>query len=1496
MDSRDHLRTRVSRPEQRMETVEQLVSFHHIQVQLHGGAPWGFTLKGGLEHGEPLIITKIEEGGKAAQCRKLRVGDELVNICGSELYGSRQEALVLIKGSYRTLRMVVRRRNVPVIRPHSWHLAKLLEPPGIGPDPPSAMQLHSMPFSAPWHSGGDNSDPSMQWNQLSGHCSTDHSGSLGSMESLDLPSQGYYENQLSPVDPAIFNNKRDSAYSSFSASSNTSDCTVSLRHGEAGSTDNLLQGLGRNGESRPLLVGSMLNEQPGCLSQTQETKPASVGCEEEQGGTGAARGCPQPPMRRDSFRATRGHVEALDKPSANHSNSPECHTEDPPADRDLSPRSYQCDSGGNDGCEGVGLEQYYTLSYRDSSPATCLSAPEAGSLTPSPTPPDGQSRGGFQTSLRQHLTGGHRHSAPEKLLSDQLQQLELSRRLSRRTPSPGRQCPGSPAKEQPDVLESGLQASRRLDGSRSSTPALGQEPEPSGERVPCTWGRSLSVPAGTTDEREGKPEEASSPVEVQAEEYKGAEPQPKPGSSRQRRLARSRRRNERFATNLRNEIQRKKAQLQKSRGPGTPLYGDETVEEEESGVELQESEAACPLSAPSAPALHDRLSAPQPCPPSPSTKTRCPPPVAQRPQMIRPACAQVADEPGSAGKVRRWRWTPEHKLQPEAAPEQQSDTGARPSRGRTTSSRSSRTDECDILPFADRMRFFEQTSRSVSMSSLPGSQAQNQRHHSLTRMTPPWNTLVTNQRRYSYQGCAQRPAEGHGQRVSEREEVRPPPGTKKDTRPQNHAQSYPQPPTEHPESRHPRSAFRPVTALGCQGRQPLHPGYRSMPTEAHPLKKKEQTNLSRNYSLTERDNPRYKRDIQPADGAGHLGYESRWGDSKVTAGEQCLQQGRALSENDVRLGVWRPRAPTGEFAGPVLSELEESSPGCRKKRLPPPRPPPPNWAEFHRRRASQQNLFTTPSPPPPRDAPGPQCSGPPRRESPLQSDLDVTRQRSHSLPLGVETGQCQRCSQEHLAPVCGPTFPHGAFRPVAPPPKEPELPIQHPDPPRLTNRLRPLAEPCQRSCDSGTAGLAGGDRPTLLKPVSMAQRCTAEWDRRPPQGGHCGPWDPVTGNTPHHMTSPYEARTSTNATTWHQGEPCSLLSTKETELSPACPEDSQPFETDIDEFQDSCGEDEATLETEVQGFAQPAMVLETDIDVLSETEPRPPPSIPRHPCCPTEALSAADTEFGNRADLLAELLPPAGQEEQRAEMWRGCHRVSLDSLERRSRQGPPGPQISGPGHTHCCPATCSAKELSGGGDEEDDQELSYKKQLMESLRRKLGVLREAQRGLQEEVRANARLGEGVEALVLAVCRPGEVDKFRMLVGDLDKVVSLLLSLSGRLLRVESTLEALGPDAGHHEKLPLQEKKQQLLSQLGEARELKEHVDRREQAVCLVLSRCLTAEQLRDYSHFVKMKAALLVEQRQLEDKIRLGEEQLRGLKESLGLGLGLPLDLGSGYY
>lgn len=60
----------------------------------------------------PLSVTQVEDGGKAALSRRLQPGDELVNISGTPLYGSRQEALILIKGSYRTLKMVVRRLAV----------------------------------------------------------------------------------------------------------------------------------------------------------------------------------------------------------------------------------------------------------------------------------------------------------------------------------------------------------------------------------------------------------------------------------------------------------------------------------------------------------------------------------------------------------------------------------------------------------------------------------------------------------------------------------------------------------------------------------------------------------------------------------------------------------------------------------------------------------------------------------------------------------------------------------------------------------------------------------------------------------------------------------------------------------------------------------------------------------------------------------------------------------------------------------------------------------------------------------------------------------------------------------------------------------------------------------------------------------------------------------------------------------------------------------------
>ena len=90
----------------------------------------------------------------------------------------------------------------------------------------------------------------------------------------------------------------------------------------------------------------------------------------------------------------------------------------------------------------------------------------------------------------------------------------------------------------------------------------------------------------------------------------------------------------------------------------------------------------------------------------------------------------------------------------------------------------------------------------------------------------------------------------------------------------------------------------------------------------------------------------------------------------------------------------------------------------------------------------------------------------------------------------------------------------------------------------------------------------------------------------------------------------------------------------------------------------------------------------------------------------------------------------------------------------------------------------------------ESRTLYPQQELIESLGRKLQVLQEARESLLEDVQANSTLGDEVEALVKAVCKPNEFDKFRMFIGDLDKVVNLLLSLSGRLARVENALNNL----------------------------------------------------------------------------------------------------------
>ncbi|KAJ8007853.1 hypothetical protein DPEC_G00098500 [Dallia pectoralis] len=1907
-----------------METVEQLISFNHIQVQLSGGSPWGFTLKGGLEHREPLIITKIEEGGKADQCEELRVGDELVNINGSALYGSRQEALILIKGSFRKLKITVRRRTVPVIRPHSWLLAKPstsesslpltpvpphppCEPlPPPPPVPPSAMQLQSGPHTLPWHSTGDSSDLSTQWNQLSTHYSTDRSSSLGSMESLDPPcSQVYYDSHNSPVDSAIFNNKRDSAYSSFSASSNTSDYTVSLRPGEACSMENILQSLGPGGPAcradaygdasslgresgdvkddtgtpglplmsksliRPWVRQSEAKERPSsCCSEEErkEIKGDRVGDEGERHVSSP----PEPPTRKDSFRATRGRSGIMkdqrcisapvEMPHLSGCHSNATADDDNPQNiprvqcrnAHLTPRETpktEGDTGNRNGnrvenFKGDSLEQYYGLISKkkgsrlhrnpeiqennqeplDLPPPVknCSSWIPSSLLPNTSSEPDPPGESDCLIPENKHpISVLHRHSAPEKLLS-QLRLLEFSSDLSEQS-DPSSVLPStslwsiSPLHPTKDDLGGEQRNQGNWGGSRCSTPGTadidrGEEVGESTELVAAAgallspiqvlhpWGRSVSVPGS------GELFDGSTLQEVSSERVCGKDFAPlsaatsvddlllesqkgegegggrdinegevlikKPSGHR---LSRSRRRSERFATNLRNEIQRKKAQLSKGKGPAGLLYNGETVEEED-GPETEDSqggeannpdlssqtrrsqgryvstETSLPTSAPGrqnrqpstvTPPVHQPSSVPDllstmdedPGPTEIENQATDPPWTTQRSDPILPSYClgfQVVEETAPVGKARRWRWTPENKLQPEIDDERRGKkviggTGVSGrSRAASTSSassscssssivRSSRTEENDILPFADRCKFFEETSRSVSVLNLPGLTSHRQMPERHGRQ--PYSSTQA-QRRYSYQGGIpletplpmntsearrqsvrgnmeerereeremererhreerarerereerawalemeemarererervertkererevreqeertrlremeeerlreertrlremeeerlreertrlkeeerlreerarlkeeerqreerarliqldmeterkremEREREWEKERQREREDKTPCSAHNlyaNHTQPQDHAphqtQSY-----FHPQAQieAPRSAFHPVNTPVDQDHQgPRLQSY--TPTEAYPAASRTlargQTQINRKFSLTERDFTRYRCDssTRPPDGAITITafhqqmYQSGgdWSGEQSACGigmkgqhkssmaaASSLLRSRAMSENDLLFdSAFRRASPLAAMAEP-LSELEEGG-GFRgdrervniKKAPRPPRPPPPKWEQFHRRRTSHHTLFASPphfptsvsSNPTPPPLPLIPPEGPASHLSCPSEKTEITRQRSFSLPpQREELEACQHCSRSQVqgrpfsqAPP-SPRSARRAFRPVVLSDRPEDTPSHYTD--TLPSDLP--SDSCARICLTDDE-----DGPAVLKPVSQRHRSTGvEWERTPSPRVHS-----VTGfstigdggiSPESYFAMRYEqqqqlqhnrrfgSHSQNNNNNKLESEP-GLLE-QESVLSPSPAQSLEqevdiPMETDIDDFQEEgLLEDEEPIRTELQCFARPVRVLETDIDTLPEQDASPAAEM----TVESGSLDGKMEDQGmrTREGLMQELFPQSGEGEAGVEIWQGPYRSpnqehNTDSLDRHSGTSS---SCSSYYSTSAAKAQllCQMKDYgSDPRDTDDDSELPYKRQLMESLRKKLGVLREAQRGLLEDVRANAQLGEEVESLVLAVCKPNEVDKFRMFIGDLDKVVSLLLSLSGRLLRVESSLDNLDADTEHHERLPLLEKKRQLMLQLSEAQDLKEHVDRREQAVGRVLGRCLSPEQHRDYCHYVKMKAALLVEQRQLEDKIRLGEEQLRALRESLGLGLGMGLGMSIGY-
>ncbi|XP_060621192.2 protein Shroom1 [Anolis sagrei] len=197
-----------------------------------------------------------------------------------------------------------------------------------------------------------------------------------------------------------------------------------------------------------------------------------------------------------------------------------------------------------------------------------------------------------------------------------------------------------------------------------------------------------------------------------------------------------------------------------------------------------------------------------------------------------------------------------------------------------------------------------------------------------------------------------------------------------------------------------------------------------------------------------------------------------------------------------------------------------------------------------------------------------------------------------------------------------------------------------------------------------------------------------------------------------------------------------------------------------------------------------------------------------------------------------------------------------------------------------------AKDGSHGSENrkslDDPEDITTKKrELISNIQLKLQALWDKRELLQNQVKEHAARGKELEVVVRGLCKPNEYERYLMFIGDLEKVVNLLLCLSSRLARVQNAMGKMDENTDAEEKHSLNERHRLLSRQREDAKDLKENLDRRERVVSGILSKYMPEGQLQDYRHFVQEKTSLLIEQKDLEEQIMFVEEQLERLEKSI---------------
>ncbi|XP_024906757.1 protein Shroom2 isoform X4 [Pteropus alecto] len=1610
---------------------------------------------------------KIEEGSKAAAVDKLLAGDEIVGINDVGLSGFRQEAICLVKGSHKSLKLVVKRRNEVNWRPHSWHAVKFSD----GHPDPIAAPFSSASDCPPWHgrhhTSSSSQDLSGTWEQTNLQQASDQFSSLGSVDSLDHPpSQPCPPGCLSAaksnssIDRLGGPNKRDSAYSSFSTGSGTPDHTVPKA--DASSTENIVNKEGLWEASRP---GGSRQDAQGPEEKLRYSPPRvpcdsskSLKPEEGPGPRLATSGRssfgpvwyvpdkkkaaaspppPPPPLRSDSFAATKSHEKAQGPPFSEAAGAAhfarlrraqsrgDCRPE--LADQRRRPArlghgrpgsvgstaGVPLDCGWPPSGPGVPSRLQASVSSTDVRlPPTpsgwqhlrqcsdeslfCPDSPswvplpprerlrkaltvgrqerparrvqdESPSEVPWPSAPDHK----WDTSEQ-----GHYHSVTTKVgLPGSTRTVHRHEvRWHHDVPLGAHEGPAGPKSRCHPPQHEALAAQ---DGQRGSSGERGAGSRSSGLEWPQRAGPSDRASAKKVADSFRWPDGESSKISAHRTPMLHSLTQDAVQAPEGVQVGKPIRRSDRFATTLRNEIQVRRANLQKSRSSVT-LAGPYEAEGEaagvRAGVRAATLEAALPgtykdhLKEAQARVLRATSFKRRDLDPSPadrhaaSLERRAGDPHEHPGTASRVAKVGLARSPSCAGGVShvariggRKRLTAEQKLKSYSEPEKMNQVGL--------SGAHCPQPEEKVGTFADRCKFFEETSRPVSQRPGP------RQALSGTLKEKPEQARAT----------------GHGGEGSEprlQEPARSTPSARYVRGPSRATKVGKLEPlrwfgsfVEYEASWRRQKQAQEV---GSSGRYHSADDILDAGLDQHSGLQyvHERSQSSPSGDLCKQEAPIEPR--QPAEEpAEHRELSSTaWAEE----GRPALRPAHAQWAEDrpgAQWGLWEPPQVPEQSHAQEAPELPLEGGGraetlprdYRYSEHPAAADPPPALGAGAQAQSSLPGqgawaVSTIPlakrpaqqRPPPPKHFRGP-ASVPPVSTPAHLVTLGSTLVAAH---LGAPTGT--PAASQLGAPAGTPAASHLGAPAGTPAASQLGAPAGTPAAGQLASPSKPLPAPSPAALEVCVDRLSRSCSPCVpAEKPSGAQ----------PTDGPKGPEEPHRQHVDERAACPKPEALlpakvrppATSAMETSRSPSPQFAPQKLTDKPPLLIQDESS--TRIERVIDSnttvkmvpikIVHSESQPEKESrQGLARAAELpalpsgLERDqIKTLSTSEQsysrfcvysrpgaEPQPQPPAAPAAGDSrasppALSYVKARERTAEDLkseelareivgkdksLADILDPSVKIRTTMDLMEGIFPKDEHLLEEAQQRRKLLPKIPSPRTTEekkdepSVPAAVSLatsstyystsapkaellikmKDLQEQQEPEEDSgsdldhDLSVKKQeLIESITRKLQVLREARESLLEDIQANGVLGDEVEAIAKDVCKPSELDKFRMFVGDLDKVVNLLLSLSGRLARVENALNDLDENASPADRQSLLEKQRVLVQQHEDAKELKENLDRRERVVFNILASYLSDESLADYEHFVKMKSALIIEQRELEDKIHLGEEQLKCLLDSL---------------